>query len=156
MFCLAKFYILSTMHHVMILGKWPTWRTILFCVFISIYNSLHVSSTSCSSSGETNCVNTNFGRWAEHVARMGEWRGAYRVLVVRPERTTPLEIYRHRWEDNTKKDLQEISGSWTVQVSCAGRKWTFDLHTKRPPTATRGCIDTICLSWWWARCARNM
>jgi len=23
-------------------------------------------------------------------------------------------------------------------------------------TFTRGCIDTICLSWWWARCARNM
>jgi len=23
-------------------------------------------------------------------------------------------------------------------------------------TATRGCVDTICLSWWWARCARNM
>jgi len=23
-------------------------------------------------------------------------------------------------------------------------------------TATRGCIDTIYLSWWWARCARNM
>jgi len=23
-------------------------------------------------------------------------------------------------------------------------------------TATRGCIDTICLSWWWARCVRNM
>ena len=23
-------------------------------------------------------------------------------------------------------------------------------------TVTRGCIDTICLSWWWARCARNM
>jgi len=23
-------------------------------------------------------------------------------------------------------------------------------------TANRGCIDTICLSWWWARCARNM
>jgi len=23
-------------------------------------------------------------------------------------------------------------------------------------TTTRGCIDTICLSWWWARCARNM
>jgi len=22
-------------------------------------------------------------------------------------------------------------------------------------TATRGCIDTICLSWWWARCVRN-
>ena len=31
---------------------------ILFYVFISIYNSLHVSSTSCSSSGETNFINT--------------------------------------------------------------------------------------------------
>ena len=31
---------------------------ILFYMFISIYNSLHVSNTSCSSSGETNCVNT--------------------------------------------------------------------------------------------------
>jgi hypothetical protein len=52
---------LLTVHHVMILGKWPTWRTILYYVFIFIFNSLHVSSTSCSSSGETNCVNTPSG-----------------------------------------------------------------------------------------------
>jgi hypothetical protein len=32
-----------------------------FYVFIFIYNSLHVSSTSCSSSGETNCINTSSG-----------------------------------------------------------------------------------------------
>ena len=34
-------------------------------VFIFIFNYLHVSSTSCSSSGETNCVNTTSGscRW---------------------------------------------------------------------------------------------
>ena len=44
-----------------VLGKWPTWRTIIFCVFIYIFNSLHVSSTSCSSSRETNCVNTTSG-----------------------------------------------------------------------------------------------
>jgi len=31
---------------------------IIFYVFISIYNSLHVSSTSCSSSGQINCINT--------------------------------------------------------------------------------------------------
>jgi len=49
------------MHHVMILSKWPTWRTILSCVFIFIFNSLHVASTSCSSSGGTDCVITNFG-----------------------------------------------------------------------------------------------
>jgi len=48
------FYILLTVHHVMILGKWPTWRTITFYIFIYIFNSLHVSSTSWSSSGETN------------------------------------------------------------------------------------------------------
>ena len=35
---------------------------ILFYVFISIYNSLHVSSTSCWSSGETNCINTASGK----------------------------------------------------------------------------------------------
>jgi hypothetical protein len=40
----------------MILVKWPAWRTILFYVFIYIFNSLHVSSTSSSSSGETNCA----------------------------------------------------------------------------------------------------
>jgi len=34
---------------------------ILFYVFIYVYNSLHVSSTQCSSSGETNCFNTASG-----------------------------------------------------------------------------------------------
>jgi hypothetical protein len=29
-------------------------------------------------------------RWAGHVARMGEWRGVYRVLIVRPERKRPV------------------------------------------------------------------
>jgi hypothetical protein len=72
-----------------VLGKWPTWRTILYHVFIFIFNSAHHSSTSCSSSGEANCVKTTSG-------------------------------HRHR------------------------------------VTVTRGCIDTICLSWWWARCARKM
>jgi len=43
----SKFDILLTVHHVMILGKWPTWRTIHFYVFIYNFNSLHVSSTSC-------------------------------------------------------------------------------------------------------------
>jgi hypothetical protein len=45
-------------------------------------------------------------RWAGHVARMGEGRGAYRVLVGRPEGRRPLGKPRHRWDDNIKKDLQ--------------------------------------------------
>jgi hypothetical protein len=43
--------------------------------------------------------------WAGHVARMGENRGAYRILVERPEGTRPLGRPRHRWEDNIKMDL---------------------------------------------------
>jgi hypothetical protein len=84
------------------LGKWPTWRTILFHVFIFIFNSLHVSSTSCSSSGETNCVNTTSGscRWPD------------RVQVGSDLPTCTRPGHRHR------------------------------------VTATRGCTDTICLSWW--------
>jgi len=65
-------------------------RDAQFCyvfIFIYLFNSLHVSSTSCSSSGETNCVNTTSGS----------------------------------------------CHSVSVAVSCAGRKFTSDLHTTRPP-----------------------
>jgi len=39
-------------------------------------------------------------RWAEHVARMGERRVVYRVLVGKPEGKRPLGRARRRWEDN--------------------------------------------------------
>jgi hypothetical protein len=54
-------------------------------------------------------------RFAGHVARMGEGRGAYRILVVRPEGRRPLGRPRHRWEDNIKMYLQEVEwgGTWT-------------------------------------------
>jgi hypothetical protein len=39
-------------------------------------------------------------RWAGHVARMGDRRGAYRVLVRRPAVNRPLCRPRRRWEDN--------------------------------------------------------
>jgi hypothetical protein len=45
--------------------------------------------------------------WAGHVARMGEGRGVYRVLVGRPENKRPLGKPRPRWEDNIKMDLRE-------------------------------------------------
>jgi len=49
-------------------------------------------------------------RWAEHVARMGEGRGVYRVLVGKPKRKRPMGRPRRRWEDNIKMDLQEVGG----------------------------------------------
>ena len=50
-------------------------------------------------------------RWAGHVARMGEERGVYRVLVGKPEGRRPLGRPRRRWVDNIRMDLQEV-GCW--------------------------------------------
>ena len=47
-------------------------------------------------------------RWVGHVARVGERRGVYRVLVGKPERKRPLGRPRRRWEDNIKMDFQEL------------------------------------------------
>ena len=47
-------------------------------------------------------------RWAGHVARMGEGRGVYRVLVGKPEGKRPLGRPRRRWEDNIRMELQEV------------------------------------------------
>ena len=54
-------------------------------------------------------------RLAGHVASMGEGRGAYRVLVVKPDGNRPLGRSRHRSEDIIKMDLQE--------VGCGGMDW---------------------------------
>jgi hypothetical protein len=47
-------------------------------------------------------------RWAGRVARMGEGRNVYRVLVGKPEGKRPLGRRRRRWEDGIKMDLREI------------------------------------------------
>jgi hypothetical protein len=47
-------------------------------------------------------------RWAGHVARMGEGRGVYKVLVGKPEGTRPLGRPRRRWENNIRMDLREV------------------------------------------------
>ena len=44
-------------------------------------------------------------RWAGHVARMGEQRGVYRVLVGKPEGMRPLVRPRRRWMDKIRMDL---------------------------------------------------
>ena len=47
-------------------------------------------------------------RWAGHVARMGERRGVYRVLVGNPVGKSPLGRPWLRWEDNCKMEFQEV------------------------------------------------
>jgi hypothetical protein len=54
-------------------------------------------------------------RWAGHVARMGERRGAYRALVGKPEGRRQLERPRRRWEENINMDFR--------QVGCGDADW---------------------------------
>jgi len=70
-------------------------------------------------------------RWAGHVARIGERKSVYRVLVEEPERKRPLGRHRRRWEDNIKMDLKEIlwkGVEWICRVEDK-EKWCTLLDT---------------------------
>ena len=58
-------------------------------------------------------------RWAGHVARMGEERGVYRVLVEKPEGRRPLGRPRRRWVDNIWTDLQEVGCGYMDWIGLA-------------------------------------
>jgi len=45
---------------------------------------------------------------ARYVARMGEMRNVYNILVGKTEGERPLEKPRRRWEDNIRMDIREI------------------------------------------------
>jgi hypothetical protein len=47
-------------------------------------------------------------RWAGHVARIGEKKNTYRLLVGKPEGKRPLGKPRCRWVDNINMDLGEV------------------------------------------------
>ena len=58
-------------------------------------------------------------RWAGHVARMGEERVLYRVLVGKPEGNRPLGRPRRRWVDNIRMDLQEVGCGYMDWIGLA-------------------------------------
>ena len=58
-------------------------------------------------------------RWAGHVARMGEERGVYRVLVGKPEGRRSLGRPRFRWVDNIRMDLQEVGCGYMYWIGLA-------------------------------------
>jgi hypothetical protein len=60
-------------------------------------------------------------RWAGHVARTRDRKGAYRILLVTHERSRPLGRSRHRWENNIKVDLHEAG---------RGVDWTYLIHER--------------------------
>jgi len=58
-------------------------------------------------------------RWAGDVARMGEERGVYRVLVGKPEGRRPRGRPRHKWVENIRMDLQEVGCEYIDWIGLA-------------------------------------
>jgi hypothetical protein len=57
-------------------------------------------------------------RWAGHVVRMGEGRGAYRILAGKPDGRRPLGRSRHRWRLILKLIFEKWDGmAWP---GCSG------------------------------------
>jgi hypothetical protein len=70
-------------------------------------------------------------RWAVHVARMGEERNVYRVLMGKPEGKRPFGRQRRRWEDWIRMDLWEIgwgSVDW-IQLVQDRDRWRALMNT---------------------------
>jgi hypothetical protein len=70
-------------------------------------------------------------RWAGHVARKGEGRGVYRILVGRPEGKRPLGRPRRRWEDNIKMELMDMGIDWAnwIQLAQDRVQWRAFVNT---------------------------
>jgi hypothetical protein len=70
-------------------------------------------------------------RWEGHVARMGEGRGVYRVLVGNLEVKGPLGRPRRKWEDNIKMDLREIGidGANWIRLAQYRVRWRAFVNT---------------------------
>jgi hypothetical protein len=75
-------------------------------------------------------------RGAGHVARMGEGRNVYRVLMGKPEGKRPLRRPRRRWEDGIKMDLREIG--W------GGVEW---IHVAQDIDRWRAVVNTVMNLW---------
>ena len=71
-------------------------------------------------------------KWAGHVARMEESRGASKILTGTPTGKRPLGMSRHRWEDNIRMDLKGI---------CINARNWVDLAQDRD--YWRGIVNTV-------------
>jgi hypothetical protein len=69
-----------------------------------------------SSSNIIKMIKSKRMRWAGHVARWGEKRNAYRMLVGKSETKRPLGRPRRTWVDNIKRDLRENGMVWTGSI----------------------------------------
>jgi hypothetical protein len=87
-------------------------------------------------------------KWAGHVARMGEERNVYKVLMGKPEGKRPLGRPRRRWEAGIRMYLREIglgSVNW-IQLAQDRGRWRALVNTvmNLRVLAARSCL----VSYW--------
>ena len=104
---IINLYILLTVHHVMILGKWPTWHTNSFLCIYFIYNSLHVSSTSCSKHVES----CNWNKYIE--------RNLCITLVIYQESFNLFTL----WGSHCTKIGKSKKTFWNWNTYCSENVW---------------------------------
>ena len=88
------------------------WRKLHEEELVHLYSSLNIVQV----------IKSRRMRWVGLIARIGEKRGVYRVLVGKPEGKRPLGRPRHKWEGSIKRDLQE--------AGCGAMDW-IDLPQDR-------------------------
>jgi hypothetical protein len=98
-----------------------SWRKLHNDELHSLYSSLNI----------VRVIKSRSMRWAGHVARMGEGRGVYMVLVGRPKGKRPLGRPMCRWEDNIKMNLREIgiNGANWIQLAQGRVQWQAFVNT---------------------------
>jgi len=64
-------------------------------------------------------------RWAGHVARMGEERGVYRVLLGKTKGKRPMGRPRLRWVVNIRMDLQDVGRGYMdwIELTQDRKSW---------------------------------
>jgi hypothetical protein len=84
-------------------------------------------------------------RWAWHVVRIGEKRNAYRILVGKPEGTTPLGRPRRRCVDNIKIDLREIGrdGMDWIDLAQDRVQWRTLVNMVMKPSGSIKCWEVL-------------
>jgi len=92
-----------------IFGPRREWRRLHNEELNDLYSSLNI----------VRVIKSRRMRWAGHVARMGEERGVYRVLVGKPEGKKPLGRPRRRWVDNIRTDLQKVGCGYMDWIGLA-------------------------------------
>jgi hypothetical protein len=96
---------------------------IVNALFTSKFRHIFELNDVYSSPNVIRVVKSRRMRWAGHVARIGQKRGAYRILVGRPEGRRPLGRPRRRWEDNIKMHLEVGWGMDWIELAQDRDRW---------------------------------